>query len=956
ALVHARASFARMNQCGGGSGAVGANDDRERGGALFLPAGLSLASCPAFSSNDQSANNQQNEQTLGHGPTNGRSPSVRMDLRVVDQDGNPINGVHAKLASERGDNGLKCDCEHYTQGNGAILMDPIHFTRTLKLTLEAKGFEPLQINVNPSDLNQPYRVALQAKGAAQGALQPGHIASAARAATSAAACLDLYRFFFAYATGELRTGRADYDAGDLASASAHYQNVLSVADDDAPAGSLSVARLFRAVARTSLADIALREGRLDDAARLYRQAIAGAQKDDRLELAWAAQRGLGKTLWAQSQQQTDPNASARARDDALKSFRDALATVETLFAGSLHADESRTNFLASTRDLFEDATSAFAESALSSPQPAAYKMAHAPSRARAASPSQSSSSDDPSPGATGAAADARPLAGRALEYAAEAFRVSEQGRARALLDLIGESRAEIREGVPADLLARRADNLARQREIADLLRGVRAPAAATPQDTVAKLEVELDRLGTEYDSIENQLRTASPRYASLVRTQPLTLAEVQQQVLDPQTALLEYSLGRDRSYLFAVTQGGLTLYRLPPRPVVEQQVVEVRKQLVPAGARRAIAGVDDPQRGIGEELQAASGRGLVLGGPAIAPQVVRAYAYAANALYNMAVSPASRFVGARRLVVAADGALNFVPFEALVTAPNGTDYSTLPYLVRTNEIVYAPSASVVAAVRRARSAAAAQSAPARGVLVVADPVFDPSDARAQGKALRARDDAAMRAALQSAIGDVANLKSPSLHLVRLAGTRAEGEQIAALARQSGGGADLWLDFDASVANLRQRPLTQYRVVHFATHGLLDTERPQFTGLALSLVGDADDDGFLRVDDVFNLKLGTPLVMLSACETGLGREKRGEGVIGLTRAFLYAGAPTVGVSLWSVADRSTAELMPDFYRRYLAAQSQPPAAALRAAQQQMIAGKRYSAPFYWAPFVLVGDWK
>ncbi len=142
----------------------------------------------------------------------------------------------------------------------------------------------------------------------------------------------------------------------------------------------------------------------------------------------------------------------------------------------------------------------------------------------------------------------------------------------------------------------------------------------------------------------------------------------------------------------------------------------------------------------------------------------------------------------------------------------------------------------------------------------------------------------------------------------------------------------------------------------ASHGLLNADRPQFTGLVLSLVGNKNEDGFLRTDEVFNLKLGSPLVMLSACETGLGKEKRGEGVMGLTRAFIYAGAPTVGVSLWSVADKSTADLMTDFYKRLLASQTPSPATAMRDAQLAMIAGKKYSAPFYWAPFVLVGDWR
>jgi CHAT domain-containing protein/tetratricopeptide (TPR) repeat protein len=938
----ARDAFARMNQCGGNNGtsAPDGDNNRRRDAAAFLPASaaLSLAACPAFSPNNDnnSANNQSNQPTLGHGPTNNRAPSVRMDLRVVDQDGNPIDGVKAKLESERGSNGLKCDCEHVTNVDGSILMDPIHFTRTLKLTLNAKGFEPLQINVNPSDLNQPYKVVLQAKGAAQGSLAAGHVSEAARAhgvPANPAACFDLYRFFISYVAGEMGRGRSDYDSNQLGAARTHYENVLNVSDEKLPSGNLNVARLFRAVARTNLGDIALREGRFADAARLYTQALEGAQKDNRLELAWAAQRGLGKSLWAESQQEHDPATSAREREDALKAFRAALATVETLFTGSLRGGEARADFLATTHDLFDDAVSAFAESALDASN-AGQKTAHA-------------------------MLDMRPLAGRQLAYAAEAFRAAEQGRARALLDLIGEARAEITEGVPADLLARRADNLARQQEIADLLRGVSSPgAAATPQQTVAKLEAELEKLSVENSALENQIRVASPRYSALVRTQPLSLAEVQRQVLDDGTALVEYSLGHERSYLFAVTTAGITLQRLPARTVIEAQVMELRKQLVPAGARRSIAGIDtaDAQRGIGEELKsAAAGRGLVLGGPAIAPQVVRAYANAANALYNMTVAPAAQFVGAKRLLVVADGALNFVPFEALVTAPNGADYSTLPYLIKTNEIVYAPSASVVAALRAARAAATA-SASAHGVLVVADPVFDPLDARTSGKTLKSHDDSAQRAALQTAIGDVVNLKSPGLKLVRLAGTRSEAEQIASLARAGGDTADLWLDFDASEANLNNHQLNNYRILHFATHGLLDAERPQFTGLALSLVGDPSADGFLRVEEVFNLRLGSPLVVLSACETGLGREKRGEGVIGLTRAFMYAGAPTVGVSLWSVADRSTAELMPDFYKRYLAAHGHAPAAALRAAQQQMIAGKRYSAPFYWAPFVLVGDWR
>jgi CHAT domain-containing protein len=249
------------------------------------------------------------------------------------------------------------------------------------------------------------------------------------------------------------------------------------------------------------------------------------------------------------------------------------------------------------------------------------------------------------------------------------------------------------------------------------------------------------------------------------------------------------------------------------------------------------------------------------------------------------------------------------------------------------------------------------------VLVVADPVFSADDPRAQVGALPIGPLAETRGlGLASAVADLSGQEKVSAsqnaapQIIRLKGTRVEAEQIAQLAKAAGGQADTWLDFNASEGNVETRDVRKYRVIHFATHGLLDADHPQFSGLILSLVGNQNNDGFLRTDEIFNLRLGSPLVMLSACETGLGKEKRGEGVIGLTRAFMYAGAPTVGVSLWSVADRSTAELMADFYRNLLSKEGTSAIAAMRASQQKMIAGKKYSAPFYWAPFVIVGEWQ
>jgi CHAT domain-containing protein len=717
--------------------------------------------------------------------------------------------------------------------------------------------------------------------------------------------IDEYRKSIVYMTFELGLGRIAFANKDLEAARKHFQNAL-----DAGSGALPViakagqTRRFKAAARTSLGDVALREGRYKDAVKMFNDAADGAKKDERLDLMWPAQRGLGRSLWLQAAQEKD---GAKMRDQALNAYRDALKTIETIREGSLRADESRTTFLATTEDVYDEASSAFAEMALLN--------------------------------ASGNAA----LSGKALDYAAESFRISESGRARSLLDMLNEVNAQITEGVPADLLKKKQDNLDRQQQIAQQLTGI--ALSGDQKQKPSDLESELDKLQTDFDQIENQIRTASPKYAALTGGQPLTLAEVQQRVLDENTVLLEYGLGNDNSYLFAVTRSGVSLYKLPRRADVDKLATDFRVQLIPPKLQRRIVGIDvaaDQQRGLG-----------IVQGPAedLAP-----FLAASNALYKAVVEPAAATIEAKRILVVADGALNYIPFEALVKNTEAADYAAASYLVKTNEIVYSPSASVIAAIRQGAAVSG------KSMLLVADPVFSADDPRAKGSGAAAAsgETRGLGLGLEAAVNDVAPNDAASsvggLRLARLSGTRTEADEISGIAKAGGGQADLWTDLNASEDNVKARDLGSYRYLHVATHGLLDAERPQFTGVVLSLVGNKTNDGFLRTDEIFNLKLGSPLVMLSACETGLGKEKRGEGVIGLTRAFMYAGAPTVGVSLWSVADKSTADLMTDFYKRMLGATAQAPGAAMRDAQLAMINGKKYSAPFYWAPFVLVGEWK
>ena len=753
-------------------------------------------------------------------------------------------------------------------------------------------------------------------GAIVGGIQTGRVSvsaptSAVTTLLEAKKELDEYRISIVYSSYELGMGRLAYADNDLEGARKHFQNALDASGSTiAGIAKLGQVRRFRAASRTSLGDIALKQGKYKDATKFYNDAKKGAQDDKRLDLMWPAQRGLGRSLWLQAAQEKDPKKALSIRESAVANYRESLTTIETLRQGSLRADESRTTFLASIKDVFDEAASAYASLALLS---------------------------SPDAGA--------PLSGKALEYASEAFRINEQSRARSLLDLLAETDAAITEGVPVELLKRKQENLDRQQDIADVLTGINVSTEELKKKP-AELDEELEKLQTEYEEIENQIRTASPRYSTLTANKPLSLAEVQQNVLDDKTVLVEYALQIDESYLFVATKSGVSLFKLPGRANVEKLAMDLRAQLIPSKLQRRLVGID----------VAEANRGL--GVASSAPEDVAPFVAASNALYKVVLEPAAGMIGDNRLMIVADGALNYIPFEALLKTADSGDFSSLGYLVKTNEVIYAPSASVVGAIKQQRA-----KATGRAILVIADPVFNSNDTRAQKGTAASASDAEVRGlGIQSAVADVAgstpasNAAMEGLPLARLNGTRVEADQISKLAKASGGQADVWLDLDANEDNLTARDISKYRIIHVATHGLLNAERPQFTGVVLSLVGNKTRDGFVRTDEVFNLRLGSPLVMLSACETGLGKEKRGEGVMGLTRAFMYAGAPTVGVSLWSVADKSTADLMTDFYKRLLSTgEGTTSSSALRGAQLAMISGKKYSAPFYWAPFVLVGDW-
>jgi CHAT domain-containing protein len=319
-----------------------------------------------------------------------------------------------------------------------------------------------------------------------------------------------------------------------------------------------------------------------------------------------------------------------------------------------------------------------------------------------------------------------------------------------------------------------------------------------------------------------------------------------------------------------------------------------------------------------------------------APRQGAVEARAAAELGRLLVGPALGRVAGRRLVVVPDGALQYVPFAALVPKADGRP------LVFDHEVVTLPSASTLGVLRL--ETARRKAAP-RAVAVLADPVFDGEDPRVRALAKTP-------AVVPAAVRDEPQ-RGP---LPRLIGSRREAAAI--LARLPAGAGWPALDFEASRATATSRRLSEFRVVHFATHGVLDHARPELSGVVLSLVDAAGrpQDGFLRLHDIYNLNLAADLVVLSACQTALGQDVRGEGLVGLTRGFMYAGAPRVVATLWRVDDRATAELMRRFYGEMFGARPRPAAAALRAAQASMAREPRWAHPYYWAAFVVQGDWR
>jgi CHAT domain-containing protein len=527
-------------------------------------------------------------------------------------------------------------------------------------------------------------------------------------------------------------------------------------------------------------------------------------------------------------------------------------------------------------------------------------------------------------------------------YDAQAFQTSERAHARALLESLSDVGSVLRADLPAALTEGEAAlQIKIDRIISERAKVARTSASADRSARLQDLEIELGHLMTEVDKLQGQMRASHPRHAALLRPQPLSPAEIQSQLLSSDSLLLEYFVAQDGLYLFALTDDGdhaLHVVEIPDKAAIEKAAEFFqRKKFESAGELRRRFSYQNQE-----------------------------FAKTIQFLSDKLLGPVKHLLHKRKTWIVSDGSLQRIPFAALpdprktsaaaTTNPGrgATRRSPVIPLIVEHEVATLPSASTVVWLRKA---IATRPPASGGVAVIADPVFSAGDERVKGIAPHTEPKPATVAQrlgapdLAQELRDLGGM-AESGALSRLPASRDEAQAIARLAPER---SLIALDFDANRQMVMSGALSGYRYLHFATHAYVDDVFPGLSGLALSQVdrNGKEQPGYLRLNDIYQLRLNADLVVLGACRTGLGKQLHGEGMIGLTRGFIYAGAPRVMVSLWDVPDRETARLMHSFYRNLLK-RKLPAGEALRLAQVEMWEQSESNAPFFWAAFSLQGD--
>ncbi|HSK78849.1 MAG TPA: tetratricopeptide repeat protein, partial [Thermoanaerobaculia bacterium] len=505
-----------------------------------------------------------------------------------------------------------------------------------------------------------------------------------------------------------------------------------------------------------------------------------------------------------------------------------------------------------------------------------------------------------------------------------AFLLSERYRGGIMLRLIAERDIFINDTLPQETSERKQEIDAEHDRLLEKLDHGHLPITLLQTEEALR---KLRRLREERAFLYEEARRLSPKLSTLKYFKPLNFSAAQK-ALDPKTLLLSYSVGKDCTYLILLRNTGRSL------EIISLLVTDddLRNEFV--ALRTLVSNTQTesslrlPRR---KQLQTIS-----------------------EHLFDVLIGPAIEHIeNSDRILIIPDGILHLLPWSTLMAKPSYVTYTDgLKYFAEWKPIHIALSVTLFAELSRTRREKDFVTYTRPELAVFGDPhipeplVNNPEDLRETH--------------------NESDPKDRSLYLERLPATRIEAQTIASLFS----GARLFLGKEATEEHARTLPHGT-RIVHFATHGILDQQFPLNSSMVLSaqeLQENGEVNGLLQAWEIFeHIHLDADLVVLSACETGLGKEMGGEGLIGLTRAFHYAGARSVMASLWKISDRTTAELMVRFYRHLK--EGKPKDEALRAAQMELIRGPIQvtnekgeveeidaSAPYYWAAFQIYGDWQ
>lgn len=469
---------------------------------------------------------------------------------------------------------------------------------------------------------------------------------------------------------------------------------------------------------------------------------------------------------------------------------------------------------------------------------------------------------------------------------AEALDVAESYHARAFLDVLTEAGISSSQELSD---AQKAEETAHFEQIASIQKELWKPDIAPNEE--ASLNRKLSNAEAALETFRLKARRANPNYRNVASPPLIKATNIAKELLTADTAMIEFVLSEKKSFAWVIHRDKLVAVTLPPSAEIETMVSEYRNEF--AGKINSLTAMQ-----------------------AIAKQKAQG-----QKLYQKLFQPLeTHLTTAKNLVIVPDGALAYLPFETLATTNAAT------YLIERFAISYAPSASALAAIRTSNPT---NKDEVKGMIAFGDPIYTKTETVNL-------NEAAVR----------------NFDLKQLPYTRTEVNEIAALFPATE--RRVLIGTDAQERMVKTEPLHQYRYVHFAAHSNVDEEHPGRSGIILTMHAGSNEDGVLQMSEVMRLKLNADLVTLSACRTGLGKLLNGEGMIGLTRSFFYAGAKSVVVSLWNVNDIATASLMKSFYKHLQQGKSKED--ALQAAKLELLKGpqRAWRHPYYWAAFVLAGD--